>query len=74
MKVIINGMAINPSEYNQQIVVKGFIYETEQPYTNVCRKCMSNNTSIQKKITFCALQTLNKMNKMETKQHKYYTD
>lgn len=59
-----------------KLLYKGFIYETEQPYTNVCRKCMSNNTSIQKKKknTFCALQTLNKMNKMETKQHKYHTD
>lgn len=56
------------------MLYKGFIYETEQSYTNVCRKCMSNNPSIQKKITFCALQTLNKMNKMETTQHKYYTD
>lgn len=32
-----------------KLLYKGFIYETEQPYTNVCRKCMSNNTSIQKK-------------------------
>lgn len=31
---------------------------------------MYNNTSIQKKNTFCALQTLNKMNNMETTQHK----
>lgn len=50
-----------------KMVYKWFIYETEQFYTNVCRKCISNNTCIQKKFTFCALQTLNKMNKMETK-------
>lgn len=35
--------------YINKLLYKGFIYETEQPYTNVCRKCMSNNTSIQKK-------------------------
>lgn len=51
------------------VVYKSFI-ETEQSYTNVCRKCVSNNTSIQKTkktFTFCALQTLNRRNKMETK-------
>lgn len=40
------------------MVYKAFIYEKEQSYT-VCRKCMSNNTRLQKKI-LCALQPLNK--------------
>lgn len=73
MAAIINGKTVLMYIINKMLY-KGFISETEQSYTNVCRKCMSNNTSIQKKNTFCALQTLNKMNKMETTQHKYYTD
>lgn len=53
------------------MVYTTFIYEKEQFYT-VCRKCMSNNTHLQKNTLRIA--TFKQTNKMETKQHKYYTN
>lgn len=54
------------------MVYKAFIYEKVQSYT-VCRKCMSNNTRLQKKNTL-RIATFKQTNEMETKQHKYYTN
>lgn len=54
------------------MLYKRFIYETEQPYTDACKKKKKRlTTQVYKRITFCALQTLknktkNKKSEMET--------
>lgn len=45
--------------------------QKKQSYT-VCRKCMSNNTRRAKNILCIAI--FKQTNKMETKQHKHYTN
>lgn len=52
-----------------KMVYTQFIYRTGQSYT-VCRKCISNNTSIQNKFTFGALQTLKKNEQDGTQTQK----
>lgn len=49
------------------MLYKRFIYETEQPYTDVCKKKNKKRltTQVYKRITFCALQTLKNKTKKE---------